>query len=113
MSSPSRITSPRLIPILKRRRKSGGSTATSTATAPLIYTAHVTASVTLGNSISMPSPVSCGHSCAEIGPAAMAVTLTPVLDIPMVRPGDDLAGLLIAACERKRSDRYARRFLGQ
>jgi coenzyme F420-0:L-glutamate ligase / coenzyme F420-1:gamma-L-glutamate ligase len=30
----------------------------------------------------------------------MAVTLTPVLDIPMVRPGDDLAGLLIAACER-------------
>src|SRR5215510_15447164 len=30
----------------------------------------------------------------------MAVTLTPILDIPMVRPGDDLAGLLIAACER-------------
>src|SRR5437764_5887452 len=30
----------------------------------------------------------------------MAVTLTPLLDIPMVRPGDDLAGLLIAACER-------------
>src|SRR6266704_2443051 len=30
----------------------------------------------------------------------MAVTLTPVLDIPMVRPGDDLAGLLIAACEQ-------------
>jgi coenzyme F420-0:L-glutamate ligase / coenzyme F420-1:gamma-L-glutamate ligase len=28
----------------------------------------------------------------------MAVTLTPLLDIPMVRPGDDLAGLLIAAC---------------
>ena len=34
------------------------------------------------------------------GPAAMAVTLTPILDIPMVRPGDDLAGLLTAACER-------------
>jgi coenzyme F420-0:L-glutamate ligase/coenzyme F420-1:gamma-L-glutamate ligase len=30
----------------------------------------------------------------------MAVTLTPVPDIPMVRPGDDLAGLLIAACEQ-------------
>jgi coenzyme F420-0:L-glutamate ligase / coenzyme F420-1:gamma-L-glutamate ligase len=30
----------------------------------------------------------------------MTVTLTPVLDIPMIRPGDDLAGLLIAACER-------------
>ena len=30
----------------------------------------------------------------------MAVTLTPIPDIPMVRPGDDLAGLLIAACER-------------
>ena len=31
---------------------------------------------------------------------AMAVTLTPIPDIPMVRPGDDLAALLIAACER-------------
>jgi len=30
----------------------------------------------------------------------MVVTLTPVPDIPMVRPGDDLAGLVIAACER-------------
>jgi coenzyme F420-0:L-glutamate ligase/coenzyme F420-1:gamma-L-glutamate ligase len=30
----------------------------------------------------------------------MVVTLTPIPDIPMVRPGDDLAGLLIAACER-------------
>src|SRR6266446_2232618 len=30
----------------------------------------------------------------------MAVTLTPIPDIPMIRPGDDLAGLLIAACER-------------
>jgi len=30
----------------------------------------------------------------------MVVTLTPVPDIPMVRPGDDLAGLMIAACER-------------
>jgi coenzyme F420-0:L-glutamate ligase/coenzyme F420-1:gamma-L-glutamate ligase len=30
----------------------------------------------------------------------MAVTLTPLPGIPMVRPGDDLAGLLIAACER-------------
>jgi len=30
----------------------------------------------------------------------MAVTLTPIPNIPMVRPGDDLAGLLIAACER-------------
>ena len=30
----------------------------------------------------------------------MAVTLTPIPDIPMVRPGDDLAGLLIAACGR-------------
>src|SRR2546429_6416701 len=30
----------------------------------------------------------------------MAVTLTPIPDIPMTRPGDDLAGLLIAACER-------------
>src|ERR1700745_1451613 len=30
----------------------------------------------------------------------MTVTLTPIPYIPMVRPGDDLAGLLIAACER-------------
>ena len=29
----------------------------------------------------------------------MVVTLTPVPRFPMVRPGDDLAGLLIAACE--------------
>jgi|SRR5436190_7567487 coenzyme F420-0:L-glutamate ligase/coenzyme F420-1:gamma-L-glutamate ligase len=28
----------------------------------------------------------------------MVVTLAPLPDIPMVRPGDDLAGLLIAAC---------------
>src|SRR4029453_13255943 len=28
------------------------------------------------------------------------ITLTPVPDIPLVRPGDDLAALLIAACER-------------
>ena len=42
-----------------------------------------------------------GHDVAlRWGPAAMAVTLTPILDIPMVRPGDDLAGLMIAACER-------------
>ena len=31
---------------------------------------------------------------------AMTITLTPIVDIPMVRPGDDLAALLIAACER-------------
>ena len=30
----------------------------------------------------------------------MAVTLTPVPRFPMVRPGDDLAALLIAACEQ-------------
>jgi coenzyme F420-0:L-glutamate ligase/coenzyme F420-1:gamma-L-glutamate ligase len=30
----------------------------------------------------------------------MAVTLAPLPDIPLVRPGDDLAGLLIAACEQ-------------
>ena len=30
----------------------------------------------------------------------MVVTLTPLLNIPIVRPGDDLAGLLIAACAR-------------
>ncbi len=30
----------------------------------------------------------------------MAVTLTPLPGIPMVRPGDDLAGLMIAACEQ-------------
>jgi coenzyme F420-0:L-glutamate ligase/coenzyme F420-1:gamma-L-glutamate ligase len=30
----------------------------------------------------------------------MAVTLTPLPDIPMVRPGDDLAALMITACER-------------
>jgi coenzyme F420-0:L-glutamate ligase/coenzyme F420-1:gamma-L-glutamate ligase len=30
----------------------------------------------------------------------MPLTLTPIPDIPMVRPGDDLAALLIAACER-------------
>src|SRR4030095_1854807 len=28
------------------------------------------------------------------------ITLTPVPDIPLVRPGDDLAALLIAACEQ-------------
>jgi coenzyme F420-0:L-glutamate ligase/coenzyme F420-1:gamma-L-glutamate ligase len=31
----------------------------------------------------------------------MAVTLTPISDLPLVRPGDDLAGLLIAACEQQ------------
>jgi coenzyme F420-0:L-glutamate ligase / coenzyme F420-1:gamma-L-glutamate ligase len=30
----------------------------------------------------------------------MAITLTPIPDIPLVRPGDDLAALIIAACER-------------
>jgi len=30
----------------------------------------------------------------------MVVTLTPLPHIPMVRPGDDLSGLLIAACEQ-------------
>src|SRR4029453_19539867 len=30
----------------------------------------------------------------------MAVTLTPIPDIPLVRPGDDLAALISAACER-------------
>jgi coenzyme F420-0:L-glutamate ligase/coenzyme F420-1:gamma-L-glutamate ligase len=30
----------------------------------------------------------------------MPLTLSPLPDIPMVRPGDDLAALLIAACER-------------
>jgi len=30
----------------------------------------------------------------------MSVTLTPIPDIPMVRPGDDLAGVLIRACEQ-------------
>jgi len=30
----------------------------------------------------------------------MVVTLTPVPGFPMVRPGDDLAALLIAACEQ-------------
>jgi coenzyme F420-0:L-glutamate ligase / coenzyme F420-1:gamma-L-glutamate ligase len=30
----------------------------------------------------------------------MAVTLTPLSGLPMVRPGDDLAGLLVAACEQ-------------
>jgi coenzyme F420-0:L-glutamate ligase/coenzyme F420-1:gamma-L-glutamate ligase len=30
----------------------------------------------------------------------MAITLTPIPDIPLVRPGDDLAALIVAACER-------------
>jgi coenzyme F420-0:L-glutamate ligase/coenzyme F420-1:gamma-L-glutamate ligase len=30
----------------------------------------------------------------------MVITLAPVPDIPMVRPGDDLAALMIAACEQ-------------
>jgi coenzyme F420-0:L-glutamate ligase / coenzyme F420-1:gamma-L-glutamate ligase len=30
----------------------------------------------------------------------MAITLTPIPDIPLVRPGDDLVALIIAACER-------------
>jgi coenzyme F420-0:L-glutamate ligase/coenzyme F420-1:gamma-L-glutamate ligase len=30
----------------------------------------------------------------------MVITLTPVPDVPMVRPGDDLAGLLISGCEQ-------------
>jgi coenzyme F420-0:L-glutamate ligase/coenzyme F420-1:gamma-L-glutamate ligase len=28
------------------------------------------------------------------------ITLTPVPDVPLVRPGDDLAALLITACEQ-------------
>jgi coenzyme F420-0:L-glutamate ligase/coenzyme F420-1:gamma-L-glutamate ligase len=28
------------------------------------------------------------------------VTLTPIADLPLIRPSDDLAGLLIAACEK-------------
>jgi coenzyme F420-0:L-glutamate ligase / coenzyme F420-1:gamma-L-glutamate ligase len=31
---------------------------------------------------------------------AMTVTLTPIPDIPLIRPSDDLAGVLIAACEK-------------
>jgi coenzyme F420-0:L-glutamate ligase / coenzyme F420-1:gamma-L-glutamate ligase len=34
------------------------------------------------------------------GEAWMSVTLSAIAGIPMVRPGDDLAGLLISACER-------------
>jgi coenzyme F420-0:L-glutamate ligase / coenzyme F420-1:gamma-L-glutamate ligase len=30
----------------------------------------------------------------------MAVTLTPIPEVPMIRPGDDLAGIMIAACEK-------------
>lgn len=30
----------------------------------------------------------------------IVITLTPIPDIPLVRPGDDLAALIIAACER-------------
>jgi len=30
----------------------------------------------------------------------MVITLTPIPDVPMIRPGDDLAGLMIAACEK-------------
>jgi coenzyme F420-0:L-glutamate ligase/coenzyme F420-1:gamma-L-glutamate ligase len=29
----------------------------------------------------------------------LTITLTPIPDVPMIRPGDDLAGALIAACE--------------
>jgi coenzyme F420-0:L-glutamate ligase/coenzyme F420-1:gamma-L-glutamate ligase len=32
-------------------------------------------------------------------PAVMTVTLTPIPDIPLLKPGDDLAAALIAACE--------------
>jgi coenzyme F420-0:L-glutamate ligase / coenzyme F420-1:gamma-L-glutamate ligase len=31
----------------------------------------------------------------------MAVTLTPISDLPLIRPGDDLAAVLIAACEQQ------------
>src|SRR5262245_3919062 len=31
----------------------------------------------------------------------MVVTLRPIRDVPMIRPGDDLAGLLISACEQR------------
>src|ERR1700750_1336880 len=34
-------------------------------------------------------------------PQGMVITLTSVPGIPMVRPGDALAALLVAACERK------------
>jgi coenzyme F420-0:L-glutamate ligase/coenzyme F420-1:gamma-L-glutamate ligase len=34
-----------------------------------------------------------------MGAVTMTVTLTPIPNLPLVRPGDDLAGLLIAACE--------------
>jgi coenzyme F420-0:L-glutamate ligase/coenzyme F420-1:gamma-L-glutamate ligase len=30
----------------------------------------------------------------------LTITLTPIPDVPMIRPGDDLAGVLITTCER-------------
>src|SRR5204862_741421 len=41
-----------------------------------------------------------GTTSAEL--SAMTVTLTAIPGIPLVRPGDDLADLLIGACERAR-----------
>src|SRR5262245_20985393 len=41
-----------------------------------------------------------GEALDERPTATMVVTLTPLPHIPKVRPGDDLSGLLIAACEQ-------------
>src|SRR5260370_14219589 len=62
----------------------------------------------------VPRRVSLAHSHAECGsPArslrgrssAMVVTLRPIPGIPLVRPRDDLAELLILACERQAMSR--------
>src|SRR5262245_25178134 len=41
-----------------------------------------------------------GEALDETPTATMVVTLTPFPHMPKVRPGDDLSGLLIAACEQ-------------
>jgi coenzyme F420-0:L-glutamate ligase / coenzyme F420-1:gamma-L-glutamate ligase len=39
-------------------------------------------------------------SASHAGRSPMTVTLTPIPDVPMIRPGDDLAEVLITACEK-------------
>jgi hypothetical protein len=57
MSSPSMMMSPRLMPIRNTIRLSSGSSALRVAIARWIATAQATASTTLANSTSAPSPV--------------------------------------------------------
>ena len=74
MSSPVTITSPTLMPIRKTMRRPCGTSAFRAAISPWISTAHSTASTTLGNSTSRPSPISLTMRpwCVEIAQSISA-----------------------------------------